>query len=159
MGDECIEDFKIPRPAKSLIGFWCMKGATSPARKATTWMKLGIRPNSFWGEAIRDRIASQIQFIRHWRIIYGNYSLVENQQATWFIDPPYNNDAGNCYRYGKKSIDYISLAEWCRSRSGQTIVCENKGADWLPFETHRRIKGNSRRALKGYSEEVIWTNE
>ena len=57
---------------------------------------------------------------------------IENQEATWFIDPPYNNAAGQ--RYRTRVSDYSKLGRWCRDRWGQVIVCENYGAEWLPFE-------------------------
>lgn len=54
--------------------------------------------------------------------------------ATWFIDPPYRGRPGSHYRYGSKLIDYTNLAAWCQMLPGQVIVCEQHGADWLPFE-------------------------
>jgi hypothetical protein len=53
------------------------------------------------------------------------------------------------------------LADWCRSRTGQTIVCENAGADWLPFTTltatRRGIHYGS--ADEQTAGEVVWTQE
>ena len=34
-------------------------------------------------------IANQLENIRHWKIIHGSYEDLENVEATWFIDPPY----------------------------------------------------------------------
>ena len=31
-------------------------------------------------------------------------------------------------------IDYARLADWCRALPGTVDVCENVGADWLPFQ-------------------------
>ncbi len=67
-----------------------------------------------------------------WQITQRDYADIPNQVATWFIDPPYDNDAGRRYRH--HAIDYEHLAEWCASRQGQVIVCENAGATWLPFQ-------------------------
>src|ERR1035437_6598248 len=79
--------------------------------------------------------------------------------VTWFIDPPYNNAAGN--KYATSSVNYTHLAAWCRSRTGQTIVCENAGADWLPFTTltdqRRGIHYGSVDERK--AREVVWTQE
>jgi hypothetical protein len=75
-------------------------------------------------------------------------------QATWFVDAPYNNEAGEHYTYGRQSIDYQHLGNWCRSRSGQVIACENLGADWLDFRPFRTINGQRKQ-----STEVIWTND
>ena len=75
-------------------------------------------------------------------IIEGDYAEKSPDiEATWFIDPPYQSTGlhpisrGNGYAKGcdTRSMDYTALAEWCRTRRGQTIVCEYEGADWLPF--------------------------
>ena len=50
-------------------------------------------------------------------------------------------------------IDYSALADWCHSRKGQVIVCENEGADWLPFERLCEQVGANRAKR---SMEVIW---
>ena len=54
--------------------------------------------------------------------------------------------------------DYEALADWCRSRRGQVIVCENVGADWLPFEPFITIKANESKSGGKVSREAIWTN-
>lgn len=82
----------------------------------------------------RKRIADNLFKIKHWKIILGDYSLASNIEATWFIDPPYNNSAGRCYKNNCDDINYKKLADWCKSRLGQVIVCEELLADWLPFE-------------------------
>jgi len=38
------------------------------------------------------------------------------------------------------------------------MVCENAGADWLPFRPFRTIKGLEGKRGGKKSEEVIWTN-
>ena len=53
-------------------------------------------------------------------------------EASWFVDPPYQNQ-GKHYHYGPENVDFAMLGNWCRTRLGQVIVCENEGADWLPF--------------------------
>jgi 16S rRNA G966 N2-methylase RsmD len=72
--------------------------------------------------------------------------------GTWFIDPPYQR-AGRHYRFGPDQIDYKELAAWCLSRPGQVIVCENHGADWLPFQSLSEVK--TTRAGRR-SREVVW---
>jgi len=37
------------------------------------------------------------------------------------------------------------------------IVCENEGADWLPFEAFHEAKGTAGLRRTGKSLEVIWT--
>ena len=82
---------------------------------------------------MRDRVASQVDAIKHWRVIEGDYTEAPDAEATWFIDPPYNNKAGSHYPWGCDKIDYNALGQWCHQRRGQVIACENEGATWLPF--------------------------
>lgn len=91
--------------------------------------------------------------ITEWRVTRRDYSKIPNQEATWFIDPPYDNPAGRRYRHC--DIDYKHLAEWCASRRGQVIVCENTGAKWLPFRTlvDERIGRHARTTNTG---EAVW---
>jgi 16S rRNA G966 N2-methylase RsmD len=119
-------------------------------------MRSKIRPGSFWGERVRETIAAQVEKIRHWQLIEGDYSqCVLDGPATWFIDPPYQL-AGKHYRHGSSDIDFAALAAWCRTREGQVIVCENEGADWLPFEPLDAVK--TTRAGRR-SREVVWLFE
>lgn len=70
------------------------------------------------------------------RIVYrqGDYSDAPDIVATWLIDPPYQRANRRGYREGASGIDYAALADWVLSRRGQVIVCEQEGADWLPFQ-------------------------
>ncbi len=109
-----------------------------------------------WSPRNRQRIASQVLAIKHWHVIEGDYTAAPDIDATWFIDPPYNNRAGRHYPCGSDAIDYAALGDWCRERRGQVMVCENDGADWLqfrPFATFRRGLNKT----EG-SREAIWTN-
>ena len=71
----------------------------------------------------------------------GDYRSAPDLEATWFVDPPYQPTRGMKTGQGlgyapgctSRELDYGELAEWCRSRRGQVIVCEQEGADWLPF--------------------------
>jgi hypothetical protein len=118
-------------------------------------MRKGTHDNSYWGERIRQRIAFQVGFIRHWQIVEGEYWQAPEVQATWFVDPPYQ-EAGKLYRCDSSGIDYGHLAQWCRSRYGQTIVCENEGATWLSFRPFRAIKASPASRGGKVSHEVIW---
>lgn len=99
----------------------------------------------------------QVGKIRHWRIIEGSYESAPDVEATWFIDPPYEV-AGNQYPCSAADIDFAALGAWCRARRGQVMVCENDGAQWLPFKPFRRIQG-VRDAGASSSTEAIWTND
>lgn len=143
VNDQCVDDLDVPDGAKLLIGWWLNKGCSAPCKRPSKWMRAGGHTNSFWGPTIRERIASQLPRIKHWRVQEGSYTWVHNRPATWFIDPPYEG-AGKRYRHGSKDLCYRSLAKWCLEREGQIIVCENVGADWLPFKPWRDIKANAR---------------
>ncbi len=151
-----VDDLKVCQEAKWLIGFWLNKGAASPCKTPSAWMRSGIRPNSYWGQAIKDRLVAQAGKIAHWQIIEGDYTKAPNIVATHFIDPPYEG-AGRLYRCSK--VDYKALGEWSKTRQGQTIVCENEGATWLPFKTFRTIKSTPGKRGKGHSAEAIWLND
>lgn len=100
-------------------------------------------------------IAKNLHKIRHWEIHNRDYRDAPNLEATWFIDPPYQGDAGTGYRYGSPLLDYSDLSSWCQNRKGQTIVCESGSATWLPF---RPLLEQKARAGKRNLESV-WTNE
>lgn len=148
----------LSSPEKSLIGFWLNKGSTSPAAKPSSWMKSGLRPNSFWGEAIRNRIAEQVSYINHWSCECRSFDKIKETQifSTWFVDPPYQKQ-GHHYRCSSNDINFDQLAAWCRNLKGQTIVCECEGATWLPFKQFQTIKSNPSRFGGKCSKEVIWT--
>ena len=141
-----VRELKCPIAAQDLIGFWLSTGSTIPKRTLTAYASL--HPNQYWSEKVRSRIAAQVDLISHWTVQCCSYADIPDQAATWFVDPPYQ-EAGKYYRYS--SIDYADLEQWCRSRTGQTMVCENQGADWLPFRPFSTIK-----ARKGMSVEVLW---
>ncbi len=106
----------------------------------------------------RRRVAAQLPAIRHWQIIEGTYADAPDIEATWMIDPPYWRQ-GKKYPFNLKPEDYPPLADWCRSRRGQVMVCENAGADWLPFVPLTTIKGTSGKGRTGKSVEVVWPGE
>jgi hypothetical protein len=152
---ESVDDLPswVPAGARVLVGFQMVPATHHPSRNLTAWSR-----ERGWGWTVRMRhlVASQVDAIKHWRIIEGDYTEAPDVEATWFVDPPYNNRAGSHYPCGSDRIDYAALGEWSRARLGQTIVCENEGADWLPFRPFAQL----RRGLnKGEgSREAIWTN-
>ena len=154
---QSVDALDICPAARSLIGFWLNKGNTHPCKTPSSWMRQEIRPKSFWGPEIRERVAQQVSQISHWQIIEGDFFTAPDCAATWFIDPPYQN-AGKHYRFPAAGIDYTFLSAWCRRRGGQVLVCENDGAAWLPFYPFADIKSTPGRHRTGRSKEVIWTN-
>lgn len=151
-----VDDLHVCQEAKWLVGFWLNRGASRPRKSPSSWMREGIRPGSFWGERVRATIASQVEHIRHWKIYHCSWEeLPVTGDATWFVDPPYQM-AGRHYRYGSESIDYSSLGNWCRGLPGQVIVCENDGADWLPF---RPLASTKTTRANRRSDEVVWIRD
>lgn len=155
--DETTEDLDICQEARWLVGFWVTRCASSPRKRPCAWMKDGTKPTSFWGPAVRERLAWQVEQIRHWRVTEGSYDLCPPYEATWFVDPPYER-LGKHYRFGTKSIDYGHLAAWCEARQGQVMVCENEGAQWLPFQPFHLAKGNARNPT-GVAKEALYYTE
>lgn len=156
--DQSVDDLDVNSAARTLIGFWLNKGTASACKTPGAWMREGLRPKSFWGPEIRERIAGQVDRISHWRVIEGGYESAPEIEATWFIDPPYES-AGKLYRHNSKNINFVALGDWCKSRHGQAMVCENDGADWLPFEPFIEIKSTEGARGKAKSREALWTND
>lgn len=94
-------------------------------------------------EIQKRRVISLLKYKNNIEITNSDYSELDNIPATWFIDPPYQvinatktifqNGNGYGKNYNATSIDFDSLGEWCKTRNGQTIVCEKEGANWLDF--------------------------
>lgn len=152
---ESVNDLSVVQEAKWLIGMWLNRGVSTPRCSPSRWMRDGIRPGSFWGDRVRETISRQVDSIRHWKVYNCSFEDAPvSKAATWFIDPPYQK-AGRHYRFGSNLIDYEKLSRWCRSRPGLAIVCENAGANWLPFRSLADVK--TTRSSKR-SREVIWTS-
>lgn len=153
---ESVDDLRrAPEEARWLVGFWLNTAQTYPSNAPSTWARSGRWPGKFWGERVRGMLARQVRFIRHWRVECSSYETVPDVEATWFVDPPYCGPPGAYYRRWKlHATQYPGLADWCRARHGQVVVCENYGAPWLPF----RFLANAA-ALKGRSVEAVWTND
>jgi hypothetical protein len=115
-----------------------------------------------WHRNTRDYLVSAVQEIRHWSALCCPYWEVPRIEATWFIDPPYQHVKCSSYKHGLKDIDYQPLAAWCRALPGQVIVCEQQGADWLPFVYSHEVSG-IREKMCGVpgakSQEVVWCND
>lgn len=153
---QTVSDLPISQEARWLVGFWLNRGASRPRTGPSAWMRDGIRPGSFWGERVRQTIASQVDRIRHWQIYNCSYEdLPFAGTATWFVDPPYQKQ-GQHYHHGADAIDFPALGDWSRTRPGQVIVCENEGADWLPFTPLADVKTTRANAR---SVEVVWVGE
>lgn len=146
---------RIPQGAKYLVGFAMNDASVSPRITLSAGLKRARATGRLlngWSEEKRARVASQVEHIKHWKIIEGDYTTAPDIEATWFIDPPYNNKAGSYYVHSE--LDYSSLARWCLNRHGHLIVCENEGADWLPFKSFKTFRAG----MNGHgSKEMIFT--
>ncbi len=110
---------------------------------------------------VLDRIRRTRQRPIRWHIHHQSWREIPDIEATWFIDPPYQpiiSGAGRFYTYGADDIDYSQLADWCLSRRGQVIVCEQSPASWLPFTPHR-YQGNGENNGGTRRLEVVWFND
>lgn len=141
--------------ARTLLGLRIGQGSQAPRDTASPWGA------DNWNEAARATLALQVELIRHWRIIEGDYTKAPNVNATWFIDPPYQVE-GFRYTASGNAIDFPKLGEWCRARKGLVMVCENEGADWLPFVPFFEMSGATRKVdeqgkkTAKKSVEVLW---
>ena len=142
IGDD-IRKFDLCDGAKLLIGFCINGGSVTPKNIVCEFQN--------WNKDKR-RIAKELYKIRHWKIIQCSYDEIENTEATWFIDPPYQF-GGEHYKMPATDLDFQKLGEWCQSRNGHVIVCENTKANWLPFYAMRKMKG-----AYDTTTEAIWSN-
>lgn len=92
-------------------------------------------------EISRRVMAANVHKVKHWKITNGNYDIVPNETATWFIDPPYISNSGAGYNCSNSDIRYDLLAQWIRGRKGQVICCEGAGATYLPFRPLLSLPG------------------
>lgn len=153
-----VNDLRVTQEARWLIGWWLNKGTTAPCNVPSRWMREPMpgRLETYWGAAIRERLARQVSAIRHWRSEVRSWDSVPDVGASWFVDPPYSGTPGVRYTHGNRSIDYRALGEWCLTRRGQVMVCENVGADWLPFEPFMVAKTTAGHGRARVSKEALW---
>lgn len=111
-----------------------------------------------WDRSAQRQVAANVQRIRHWNAFCVPFEELPDCQATWFCDPPYQHVHG--YKHTRKAIDFQQLAHFCATRSGQVVVCEQQGADWLPFEHFRTIAAKTKERMSGEKMardlEVLW---
>src|SRR3990167_6860193 len=140
---ESIEHLNLSEGERLLMGFMVAGGIAHPQKIVQQFSDI---------PANKKAIAKQLYKIRHWKIVQGSYDEIENIEATWFIDPPYQF-GGEYYVKGNQSLDFQALGEWCKARNGQAIVCENTKANWLPFYPMREMSG-----AYTTTTEAIWSN-
>lgn len=132
--------------ARWLMGMVIAAGVSSPRKKASKWATAPLRPNR--QNYTLNKIAGNLHKIRHWEIREGSFEEIKNEDATWFIDPPYQH-GGSQYKHS--DIDYGYLSEWSKERCGQVIVCENTKANWMKFSPIAKNHG-----VKHTTMECMW---
>ena len=149
------------------VVLWNISYALSDARRglvawylhyAKTGERIGRLANTgsryFWGPIVKERIINQQPAIRGWSIERRDYREIPLDDAHYFVDPPYQGSPGRAYEHSE--IDFPALGEWCRSLPGAVDVCENEGADWLPFVPLYSVKSMQ---SEKQSREVVWRND
>lgn len=142
---DCVDDYNLPPEAKWLIGFWLNRGSAQPKKSRTAYSARSDKGQLNWGAKAKHRIASQLSGIEGWSIDNRSFDHIQNEEATWFIDPPYE-DKGKYYRYPFSR--FSELAEWSTGRKGRRIVCEGAGAVWMPFQPLGEFKTSGGKALE-----------
>jgi hypothetical protein len=137
---ESLFDFNLSEGEHLFLSFIVSEGVASPRNIVTK------RASSRVNHKIQTT-KDILHKIKHWDIRLGDYNDIINEKATWFIDPPYFK-GGEHYPKGSKYIDYKELANWCKSRQGQVIVCENDNANWLPFTNLKEHWGGIKRSVE-----------
>ena len=149
IGDDLRKYNQLSEIEKKFMGFIVQAAQGKPANTVT-------KMSAFYANTsdIRKQIADELFKIKHWVIKQGCYKEIDNIEATWFIDPPYQFGGQHQYKFNNKTIDFNSLADWCKGRDGQVIVCENTKADWMDFKPMKQIQG----AANTNTVEAIWSN-
>ncbi len=150
------EFLALPRGPRLLCGFWVSKARAEVSGKLSPWYfeYRNARDCRVWGPAVKARIIAQKPGIERWTIDQMSWDQIPVEDAHWHVDPPYNNVPGS--RYPFSEIDYASLGHWCRKLPGAVDVCENEGADWLPFEPLCEVVSKRGRREGTSSREAVW---
>lgn len=128
---EKIRDYNLDcEEAYLFMGFIIAAGGQSPRNTCSPNCER-LRPDRI--DTRLKQHAADLFKIKHWQIFHDGYQNIGNGNATWFIDPPYEF-GGDVYIESNKAINFKHLAEWCKSRKGQVIVCENTKATWMDFK-------------------------
>ena len=149
-GDDLRLITDIDPKLKMLLGFIVSSGVEKPRNIVTQWCD----EKQEFKRHIK-RLTEYCGKLKHWKITNLDYRELPNIEATWMIDPPYEEiNAMGKHPYVHNKINYQELAEWCKTRKGQVIVCENSYAKWLPFKPLKEMRGQ-----KYTTTEVVWYND
>lgn len=144
---DLLADFDMSTTARKWLGLVINIGNGQPRHQVTRW--------KLWNENYRERVAQQVDKIRHWKVQCCEYQNSPHiLDATYFIDPPYTNKQ----MYKDRVVDFDDLGRFCQTRPGPTIVCEGPGASWLPFREFGVVKTHSN-ANDSTVKEFVWTSK
>ncbi len=132
---ECIDDYSFDCIGQRfLMGYLVTSGAATPRKTMTK------RAERDFNGSI-DTIKKNIHKVKHWKVYKKDYVNIKNEDATWFIDPPYQH-GGKHYKCSNKDIDFSLLHKWSKERIGEVIVCENTKADWIDLKPIKVLQGS-----------------
>lgn len=157
---DAFEDFEqvaaLPRGAQLLCRFWIAKGRAEPSNVLSPWYFQWRNTSDcrVWSSAVKARVIRQKPMIAEWTIDQMSWDQIPVVEAHWHVDPPYNNVPGS--RYPFSDVNFEALGAWCRDLPGAVDVCENTGADWLPFEHLCGVVSTRGRKSGAVSKEAVW---
>lgn len=141
-----IDSLDVSDDAKIFLGYMISAAPSVPMKTASE--------KTNWTTFKRQEIATMVPKVKHWQVYKAYFARSPDIEATWFIDPPYQV-MGQHYQYKLMPYVYPEIAQFARTRQGQVIVCENMGANWLPFSPLVTIGGQK----NNNRTEAIWTNQ
>lgn len=148
--DQKTADLRVCPEARVLIGWWLGRARPRHATRPGQWFGQYPAGGRFWSLGVRERIARQLTLIAGWKVRHCDYQDAPvPRRALRFVDAPYEGRPGRGYRHHSGAMDYQRLGVWCRRQRGTTIVCEQQGANWLPF-----VSVGAVRSVNGTSREV-----
>ena len=157
---EDLLNAQIPKVGETTNDFFVKMSSTSNAAMKCKKMTVSKMMAHAY-PVMMKRMARLLRILPRIEVIHGSYEDLQDIEATWFVDPPYQRRKGSScngdgYAKGCRAvdIDFQKLGDWCKCRKGQCIVCEKEGADWLPFRPFA-IPTNS---LDVKYTEVVWTS-
>lgn len=145
-----IRTLSLSEDERRFCGWWVNRGNRSPCNIVSKFA-MGNSNGAEYFENVKRNVASNLYRIKHWKVELRDYSTIENEKATWFIDPPYTKGGEH---YIKNTIDYNHLAEFSKTRDGRVIVCENENGKWMDF---RPLVSNT--GVKSTLKEVIYLQD
>jgi hypothetical protein len=91
---------ETPEGARYLVGFAMNAAVTSPRRRisrSALALRAAGRKLYGWSEALRERVAAQVEHIKHWILIEDDYTQAPDITATHYIDSPYQYAGGGLH--------------------------------------------------------------